>query len=729
MKSMIKNNSMLMVLTLSIFLGTAGLVEAQKATWVWYPGDYEVWLSNTMQNRRSERGAFYPPFWRLYSHYNLVSFSKAYTISSKDEIEIAAEGDYSIKIDGKLLEGHPSKVNLPEGGHTIQVKVFCQEKVPSLYVKGGQVVTDSTWMVTYENTEWHDESGKASDVEATPWVNVGYWDFGNPALPPSSYSLATKPEKAETSEKNGNNLLVDFGKETFGYVKFHGLEGKGTMRVYYGESKEEALDTDGCETLDQVGIDEPEKKDYLLKNSRAFRYVNIVPDASLKFDSVSMLYEYLPLPQRGRFRCSDERINKIWEVAAYTLHLNSREFFLDGIKRDRWIWSGDAYQSYLMNYYLFFDRPLVKRTLLALRGKDPVSGHINTIMDYTFYWFLGIYDYYLYTGDQSFINQFYPRMKSLMDYCLGRRNADGMMVGLPGDWVYVDWAPMPKQGELSFEQLLFSRSLETMAICANLVHDKQGAEKYEKLAADLKVKLIPAFWSDEKKAFVHNRVEGIKQETVTRYTNMFAIFFNYIDKQKQEQIKEHVLLNDRVQKITTPYMRFYELEALCVLGEQKYVLKEMKDYWGGMLDLGATSFWEKYDPAEKGVGHYAMYGRPFGKSLCHAWGASPVYLLGKYYLGIKPLAPGYRRYQVEPKLGGLEWMEGRVPMPDGDIHLYCDSKEIRVNATGTGAGVLRFKSLSKPSCKGEVIRSAGDGIYELTVQKDQEYLVKYKNAE
>lgn len=27
-------------------------------TWIWYPGDYEIWLGNQMNNRRTERGAF-----------------------------------------------------------------------------------------------------------------------------------------------------------------------------------------------------------------------------------------------------------------------------------------------------------------------------------------------------------------------------------------------------------------------------------------------------------------------------------------------------------------------------------------------------------------------------------------------------------------------------------------------------------------------------------------------
>ncbi|MBD0288004.1 MAG: hypothetical protein ICV79_21650, partial [Flavisolibacter sp.] len=46
--------------------------QAQKATWIWYPGDFEVWLGNKMQNRRTERGSFFPPFWKLDSHYPLM---------------------------------------------------------------------------------------------------------------------------------------------------------------------------------------------------------------------------------------------------------------------------------------------------------------------------------------------------------------------------------------------------------------------------------------------------------------------------------------------------------------------------------------------------------------------------------------------------------------------------------------------------------------------------------
>lgn len=708
-----------------------------QATWIWYPGDYEIWLSNQMQNRRTDRGTFFPVFWKVDSHYPLIDFHKDVYVSKPEEIAIFTEGNYNIKLDGKPLEGRPSLITVPAGKHRINIKVFNQAAVPSIFVSGKTIFSDASWLVTSEDKEWIDETGKTSDISATKWLRAGSWNFNTSSVTPSAFKLPVKPQKAFSVTHNGKSQLVDFGKETFGFIKLHGLRGRGTIILYYGESKEEALDAREAVTLDRLQINQLAKKDSVMPLSKAFRYVNIVTDGSVQVDSVSMLYEYADVHENGSFKCSDEEINRIYEVAKYTFHLNTREFFIDGIKRDRWVWSGDAYQSYLMNYYLFFDNETVTRTLLALRGKDPVTSHINTIMDYTFYWFLGIYDYYLYTGDKTFITQFYPRMQSLMEYCLNRRNKDGLLEGLPGDWLFIDWADhLSKKGEVSFEQLLLCRSLETMALCADISNEKTDALKYKQCAADLKAKLFSVYWNETKQALVHSRIDGGQTDNVTRYTNMFAIFFDYFNDQQKEAVKKSVLLNDSIQKITTPYMRFYELEALCVMGEQPHVLKEMKNYWGGMLKLGATSFWEAYDPSKRGAEHYAMYGRTFGKSLCHAWGASPIYLLGKYYLGVKPTSPGYETYTVQPVLGGLQWMEGSVPTPNGAIMIRCSKNEMSIT-TAAGTGTLRFKSETTPVCRQApinseggplTIKSNGDHWYELTMLPYHTYSINYQSV-
>ena len=700
---------------LLIFSNSWQLANAQQ-TWIWYPGDYEIWLSNRMQNRRTDRASFFPVFWKIDSHYPLVDFHKEFNLTAPEEVNIYVQGDYNVKLDGGLIEGTPRKINLPAGKHKINIKVFNQANVPSIFVSGKTIISDTSWLVTFEDKEWIDETGKTSDISATKWLNAGKWNFKDPAKPPSTFSLPVIPQSAVSVTKNGSSMLVDFGRETFGFVKLHGVKGKGNIVLYYGESKEEAMSKAGAVTLDRLSFQRA-VKDTVMILSKAFRYVNVVSDASITVDSVSMLYEYADVKEMGSFKCSDNEINRIYDVAKYTFRLNTREFFIDGIKRDRWVWSGDAYQSYLMNYYLYFDNETVTRTILALRGKDPVTGHINTIMDYTFYWFLGIYDYYLYSGDKSFVIQFYPRMQSLMDYCIGRRNKDGLMEGMPGDWIFIDWAAgLSKKGEVSFEQMLLCRSLETMAICAGIVNDEANASTYKKMSEELKQQIFSIYWNNEKHALVHSRVNGLPTDNVTRYANMFGIFFNYFTEQQKQEVKKHVLLNDKIQKITTPYMRFYELEALCAMGEQGYVLSEMKNYWGDMLKLGATSFWEEYNPQKSGAEHYAMYGREFGKSLCHAWGASPIYLLGKYYLGVRPTSPGYATYVIEPRLGGLQWMEGKVPTPHGAIAIYCSTREIKLTSSA-GTGVLRFTSSSVPVSKGgEIILNKGNNLYELLLQ-------------
>jgi hypothetical protein len=264
-----------------------------------------------------------------------------------------------------------------------------------------------------------------------------------------------------------------------------------------------------------------------------------------------------------------------------------------------------------------------------------------------------------------------------------------------------------------------------MALCSKLAGNPADQSKYEKLAVDLREKLIPAFWNETKKALVHNRLNGEQQEQVTRYANMFASFYNYLSTEQQQEIKTSVLLNDSIMKISTPYMRYYELEALCAMGEHEEVMKEIKAYWGGMIREGATSFWEKYNPADKGAQHLAMYGRPYGKSLCHAWGASPIYLLGKYYLGIQPVKAGYSEFSITPNLGGLKWMEGTVPTPNGEIKLFMDNETIKVTAT-EGRGYLTFTSNSKPEASKGTVEKLESNKYRVMIEGKEEVVVRYK---
>lgn len=143
-----------------------------------------------------------------------------------------------------------------------------------------------------------------------------------------------------------------------------------------------------------------------------------------------------------------------------------------------------------------------------------------------------------------------------------------------------------------------------------------GLAAFRARAAKLRRDVKPLFWNEERGGLGHLlKEDGTIDEQFTRYPNIFGLFYGYFNDVEKERVVRDVLLNDRVMSIQTPYMRFCELEALCRIGRQSEVLDEIRSYWGGMLDFGATVFWELYNPEEKGLQHYAMYGRPFGKTM------------------------------------------------------------------------------------------------------------------
>ena len=666
-----------------------------EADWISYPGDYALWRGNDLQARRIEYGGGYPVFWPTYAPHPLVDFFKDVDLKEPETVDIAVEGVcriMGIGLPSPLSGVVSNKFSFPAGKYTIVARVYSQGKPPALRIDGPTVKTDSSW-----KADWRMSVAWQSGVTPPP-AECGGAD--RPALP-------TRPvEPASEKRIRGDHVFADFGRETFGFLRLKDVKGKGRVRIVYGESEPEAM----CEDFkgpDQWEYVEAEPgADQRLKVSRGWRYVHVIPENGVSVGGVAMDEELCPLARVGSFKCSDDLLNRIWEVSARTLEITTREIYIEGAKRDRWTWSGDARQSYLMGYYLFGESDLARDTLFYQRGGDPVVMHVNQIMDYTFYWFMSVREYYLYTGDRVFLEQIYDRMVSLMDFAIGRLDAKGRPHDQPGDWMFIDWAPEKLHnngGVTSFEQMLFVEALESLADVSETIGRGEAAAYCER-AAKLRADVVPLFWNAEKGALMHLlRDDGTLDAQLTRYPNMFGLAWGYFDAAQRESVLKNVIFNDAVMKIQTPYMRFYELEALCRLGLRRRVLDEVRAYWGGMLSEGATSFWELYNPDEKGDAKYAMYNRPFGKSLCHAWGASPLYLFGRYVLGVEPTKPGYAEYEVAPDLGGLDWAEGVVPTPGGTVSVSVRDGVATVKGPKEGVGTLRWngKTASIP-CGGTV---------------------------
>lgn len=595
-----------------------------QARWMWYPGDLEKYHALKQNFSRVERGCPWPAFWKSDGFRQRVAFRRTYQLNKPASFTVFGTpgGAGYVDVNGRKVP-FGQAVSCEPGEVKIALHIGCIGCVPAVYVQGDLICSDAGWTVE----DYCEPPVPAANNRyfTKPDQNVADWPL-----------LETCYEPVATEAVNGGTL---FTFETELTAELEVTSPANPPTVYLGESRAEALDTANC-----YYFCTPDPETHRCPR-QALRYA-FIPGYQPEQLSVRAFHRYVDVPVRAKFTCDDEELNRIFAVAAHTFSLCCDVFFLDGVKRDKWIWSGDAYQSLFVNRYLTGDKDIEQRTLIALRGNDPVTTHINTILDYSLLWILAMGEHEESYHDTAFLRRMWPQMVSLMELVMRQRDEHGFVIGRKQDWVFIDWADFDRDGPLCAEQMLLAAAYDVMARYGNAEEKARYAQEKTALLSVIE----RYFWDKEKSAYVDSFTSGKRH--VTRHANILAIVFDLVDQSRKEQIVKNVLFNDAVPAITTPYFRFFELDAMCRLGYLKEVLSEIKSYWGGMLKLGAVTFWEEYDPKLPLEKQYAMYGDPFGKSLCHAWAASPIYLLARYFVGLRPddmspkgfavdLAPGF----------------------------------------------------------------------------------------
>ena len=331
----------------------------KSAKWIWYYGEFEIYHYLLLNSRREDMGCDYPCLWNLSAPYPRVDFKTSCTIPKDTTLRVVTNGSGMVWFGA---QNYPVNMDIAiaAGNYDVLVQITKTAGLPGIFIDSPDLKTDASWTACAMGNSF-------MPVGCFPeFTNAG----DNIEIFPFSYQTLSPV----CTESINGGMLYDFGKETFARLILDCKDPAADILLVYGESKAEALDPDNAilrETLSgQSQYQRP---------PRAFRYIWIKSKAAVHLTAD---YEYLPLEQKGAFSCNDPLINQIWDVCRYTFELNSREFYLDGIKRDRWVWSGDAYQSFMVNAYLHFDPQIIKRTIIGLLGKPPYAQHINTINDY-----------------------------------------------------------------------------------------------------------------------------------------------------------------------------------------------------------------------------------------------------------------------------------------------------------------------------------------------------------
>ncbi|WP_210508407.1 hypothetical protein [Naasia sp. SYSU D00057] len=441
----------------------------------------------------------------------------------------------------------------------------------------------------------------------------------------------------------------------------------GSPRISTGESRDEALaaspDAESRHELRRL----PDGR-WTSVHRLAFRHL-VVLDAEVA--DVTVEASVRPAPRRGAFVCSDDLLNRIWGTSAYTLRLCLQELVLDGIKRDRMPWAGDQALNTLANAYALGDGAIVRDGLTAL-GR-PRHGYVNGISDYSLWWVVNSASYRRCFGDRDHLVREAGVLAGFLRHLAGyaderglfrpREEPDGFGDASAGS-VFLDWGVTIDPSRTSTAlQVLWHWALRS---AAELLAETGSADaaRWAALADRVRQTLLEEAWDPAAGAW-REYLEG--GGTASPHANMLAVLSG-LTPPDAPGVRRSLLAAERA---GTPFMTSFTLRALAQTGEHGTALDRIRDLWGAMLDAGATTFWEEFD--EPGDGRYAMYGRPYGKSLCHAWSSGPAALLPELVLGIRPLADGWAEFEVRPHLGALAWADAIVPAPAGDIVVTADA--------------------------------------------------------
>ena len=485
-------------------------------------------------------------------------------------------------------------------------------------------------------------------------------------------------------EKNGDApcaILLDFGAEFHGGIRLEsrdltpagGSVGKSVrVRVRFGESADEAM----AEMGEKGTVNEHSMRDMIVNvpwlgavefGESAFRFVRLdLVDAgsSVNFDSIRGVFVLRDIPQPGSFRCSDERLNQIWRTAAYTQLLTMQRYIFEGAKRDRLVWYGDFNPQTMTTLNVFGAPDVLKETLGAYAETTwPLPNYMNGFPNYSLWWLISVSDLYHYTGDLEYLRLRSPYLFGLFR-AIKKQVKENGQAGFPAE--FLDWPTADNpQAQHSGTHAIFTIAVERVLEIAKALDD----DAVEAEAAEVLAKL---------RSFVPDNV-GVKQS---------AALMALAGLEDPAKPNVDVVAKNGGEYFSTFY-GYYMLEALAQGGRRAEALDIIREYWGAMLDVGATTFWEDFNlkwlenagrideltPAGKDSLHgdrgaYCYEG--FRHSLCHGWSSGPAPWLTRYVLGVTPATPGFAEVNFDPFLGDLDWAEGTVPTPRGAIRVRVE---------------------------------------------------------
>lgn len=607
------------------------------------------------------------------------------------------------------------------GRSSLLFEVTTDDSLPCIILKGAGLENLDEWQVSMDKEHW-----------TIPESAVMYNKPGVLPDAPQDMTARIKPSQilpmrnAEMQGKDGISIgkngyvLIDFFHLEIGTLTFQ-AKGKGTITVRVGETPEEALERDDkkLEQYPLAPVTLSEEGGTITLPERALRYVSLECDKGAEITFLRFDASLWPVEHQMQFETDDDYVNNLFKMSSATLHTSMHRFYLDGVKRDFLPWSMDALVSTLAGDYLFGDQQVSKNGIsIALMPLDPQKSDIG-IPDYPLHALFGLKQNYLRFGDLATSLQYKDRIIQLLDFYASIVDENGFVHGNYGDRQFgytPGWSTYNgpvRKGVAAYAQIMLYYNYVTGAYFADLWKESALADRYRKLARNLKKKIFEHFWDDDRKVFINGTMNDnvTVDKRISHHAQYWGILADIFPEEHYDNLFENILPNLPNYYEVVSYEKGYEFLAYAKAGRIKELWDHIYGVFGDWMDQGHTRFPENFMMNASRARQLVFYNRPYGLSLCHGANGVPV-VVGALngLIGFSQSSMKTNEYTIKPELLHLKWIHSRIPVKEGYIVLKLNAEGESTIDIPAGCTVRIIKKIGK---KPLVLREQGGYSFRL----------------
>jgi hypothetical protein len=518
-----------------------------------------------------------------------------------------------------------------------------------------------------------------------------------PELPAEQHVSLTEQKPVEIKRVSDNVTLIDFGKVAFGNIVMPvPATGSGKAKVHFGEKLKGGRIDQAPKGTVRYGMTEirlgQQRGNWIVPapiipriiEQAGLVYANppavltpsawrpIMPFRWVEVEGLPEDFSYDLIRRRAAFssawnedassfECSDETLNRIWDLCKYSLKATTfAGVYVDG-DRERIPYEADAYLNQLSHYTTDDDITMAARTFdwLMENGTWPSEWSPHMVFMAHAQW--------MYSGDTEWLKHRYEILKSKT--LINRSGEDGLIRSGPLDQSrhdIVDW-PKGERDDFVFTEIntvvnaFHLAAIEQMAEMAQAIGKQEDADAFTSRAQSVKAEFQKTLFDEE--AGIYR--DGIGTDHSSIHANFFPLAFGLVPEDKKSAVIQWLKEKDMRCSV---YGAQYFMESLFSNGCDAQALALMTAdgdrSWKHMVDSGTTITWEAWD---------LKYKR--NQDWNHAWGAAPANLLPRFVLGAQPATPGWKTATIRPCPGELKFARGKVPTSNGPIEIDFNSGE------------------------------------------------------